>query len=248
MAVGNQKISLSFNLVWLTWLLGLIIIGMLVMWRPWQAETANRSIAVSGQSTISAQPDEFVFYPTFELTDSDQAQLKARITNLVDETVAALKAIGVTDSQIKLNAYGGEDYYFVYPGDKDSDYRVSATLTVTSTSQEQSQSIQDLLINTDAQGQLTPTVQFSESKRQELETQAREEAIANAKTKAEQSASLLGAKLGKVIEVSESSNFDVIPVDQRATEVSPDGAAADLPVLPGENEFSYFVNVKFAIR
>ncbi|HEX9595003.1 MAG TPA: SIMPL domain-containing protein [Candidatus Saccharimonadales bacterium] len=234
--------------MWLVWVLIVVIIGMLAIWRPWTSADSGRSVSVSGQATVESEPDEFVFSPTFELEGEDQAALTANITDSVEETIDALKALGVEDKDIKLNAYGGENYYYVYPAQREGEYRVTATLTISSDSRDEAQTIQDYLATTSASGQLTPSVQFSEAKQKELESQAREQAIADARTKAEQSASLLDARLGKVLEVSESSGFDIYPVDSTA-ELRADGSeSSGLPVQPGQNKFTYSVSVKFQIR
>lgn len=245
-----SKLSLSIDFKWIALVLAGVIVAMLVMWRPWQSRGADRTVAVTGQATIKAEPDEYVFSPSFELKGPDQAKLTAAITDTVDETVTALKALGVEDSDIQLNAYGGDDYYYVYP-ESSGQYRVSATLIVTIDSLELAQKIQDYLGGTKATGQLTPSARFSEAKQTELESQAREQAIADARAKAEQSAGLLDATLGKVLEVSESSGLDVYPLleGRGAADVAVDSdGAGGLPVLPGQNEFTYSVSVKFAIR
>lgn len=248
MANSKQSIKFDINPMWLVWALMAVIIGMLAIWRPWASADSGRSVSVSGQATVEAEPDEFVFNPTFELEGEDQAKLTKNVTDTVEETIAALKALGVEDKDIKLNAYGGENYYYIYPAQREGEYRVTATLTVSSDSRDEAQTIQDYLATTSASGQLTPVVQFSEAKQKELESQAREQAIADARAKAEQSASLLDAKLGKVLEVSESSGFDIYPLDS-TTELRTDGnEASGLPVQPGQNEFTYSVEVKFAIR
>jgi len=247
---SKSKLSLNLDLRWLVLALIIIIGGMLALWRPWQANNAGRSVSVSGQATIEAEPDEYVFSPSFELTGSDQNQLTAQISETVDEAVAALKALGVKDSDIKLSAYGGDDYY-LYPTGTSGQYRVSANLSVSVDSLELAQQIQDYLATTKAAGQLTPIAQFSEAKRKELDGQAREQAIADARTKAEQSAVLLNAKLGKVLEVSEAGSWDFIPMPYAADgreAVTSDSAAAGLPVLPGTNDYTYSLNVKFSIR
>lgn len=246
---GKNKLKLSLDLRWLVLALLAVIAGMLAFWRPWQSVASGRSIDVTGQAMVEAEPDEYVFNPVFEKSGRDQAALKDEVADLVDEAISALKALGVEDKDIKLSAYGGDNYYYVYPGERDGTYRVSATLTITSKSRDMAQTIQDYLDTTSASGQLTPVVQFSEDKNRELESQARQEAIADARAKAEHSASLLGARLGKVLEVSETPGFDIFPVASRA-EIAQDGGgnSQSLPVQPGLNQFNYNVNVKFEIR
>ena len=247
-AGAKNRLKFKLDMRWLVLVLLAIIAGMLAFWRPWQPGTSGRSIDVSGQAEVEAEPDEFVFSPVFEKTGSNQATLKDDVADLVDEAISALKALGVEDKDIKLSAYGGDNYYYVYPAERDGTYRVSATLTVTSKSRDMAQTIQDYLDTTSASGQLTPVVQFSKDKSRELESQARQEAIADARAKAEHSTNLLGAKLGKVLEVSETSGFDIFPMASRAEIAQDSSSSQGLPVQPGLNQFTYSVNVKFEIR
>jgi uncharacterized protein YggE len=115
-------------------------------------------------------------------------------------------------------------------------------LTVTVNSRETAQKVQDYLINTGPTGSISPYPTFSDTKRKELESQARDEATKDARAKADQLAKNLGFSVGKVKSIEDQSGFgDIIPLD--AT-IQPDSASrSSLAVQPGENEITYTVRV-----
>jgi hypothetical protein len=81
-----------------------------------------------------------------------------------------------------------------------------------------------------------------------LQAQAREEAVQKAKAQAEQLASNSGAKLGKLLSISESSYY---PYYDRGIPTAAGGAAFDAestPIQSGELEISVTVSVVYAIE
>ena len=79
--------------------------------------------------------------------------------------------------------------------------------------------------------------------RQSIDLKAREQAISDAKQKAEAQANELGVKLGKVVTVDEIQGFgEIIPLE--ATTVSDSKAA----LHPGQQELRIQLSVKFEIK
>lgn len=246
----NLTVSLDFRIVSLILLLALI--GLTIYTKPWaRAGTVDaRKITITGEATISAEPDEYVFYPSWEKPTQDE------ITALNDTTVKALKDLGVEDKDIKNNASVYDDYR-VYPATEleqpEKSLVRTLSLTITVANKELAQKVQDYLLTTAPQGSITPSAQFSTEKQKQLEDQARTDAIADAKKRAESTATGLDAKVGKVIEVNETQSGGVFPMyDTKAiAPMSVDGSGAErssLTVQPGENEFSYTVQVVFQLQ
>lgn len=245
----RASFSLDYRLIILVLLA--TIGAMFLIWRPWAAPVSedDRTINVTGEAKVTATPDEYVFYPTYEFKNADKDLALKDLTKKSDEVVAKLKELGVADNKIKTNS-DGNDYPVYYP-ESDSKYATySLRLTVTVDSREHAQKIQDYLLTTTPQGSVSPQATFSDAKRKELENQARDEATKDARAKADQSAKNLGFKVGKVKSVSDGSGFngDYIRM-QGGTE--PSGIVTDgqkLAVQPGENELHYSVTVTYFVR
>ncbi len=245
-------ISLNFRTLSLI-LLGLYLITvgiMLYLWQPWSVSPVDaRKITVTGEAVIEAEPDEFQFNPTYNFTSDTQDGAIQEAADKSTEVVAELKKLGVEDKDIKINGYS-HDWYWYY--DEDDGNHTSVNITITVNDKDQAQKVQDYLLTTEPEGQITPWPSFSESKSKELETQARSEAVADAKSKAQASADELEVRVGKVISVSEGNGFGDYPIAyaEKDMMIGLDSAEAprSIPVQPGEDEFRYNVTVIFELK
>ncbi len=232
-------------------LLLVVIGGMLIVWKPWVSARLdqNRTIKVTGETKLKAEPDEYVFDPSYEFKDADKQAALNQLTKKSDEIVKKLKDLGVTDNNVKTNA-NGNNYSYYY----NDDLRLatySLHLTVMASSREQAQKIQDYLVTTSPLGAVTPNAGFSETKKKELQNKARDEATKDARAKAEQSARNLGFKLDKVKSVEDGTGFNNIYPVPMTTEKALDSSAGSAPrlsVQPGENDLSYSVTVVYYFR
>lgn len=245
---NKKRITFSFDPRLIIVALLVVIAAMLFIWKPWSDDprATDRTVEVSGQATVTATPDEFIFYPSYEFTNTSQEAALAELTKKSDEIVTKLKALGVEDSKIKTNAsdYGRGVYYPEVVGDKTT---YTLQLTITTSNKDLTQKVQDYLVSTTPQGEVTPEANFSKTKREMLESQARDQATKNARAKAEQSAKNLGYKIGKVKSVSDNGGFgDIMPL--RGALESSDVSVPQLKVQPGENELSYSVTVVYYIK
>jgi uncharacterized protein YggE len=252
----NSKPSIVSRLRLFLWkLVSLVLLIALVititLWKPWQPniKAGERTVSVTGTATLKAEPDEFVFNPSYEFTDPDKQAGLSAMTKKSDELVAKLKSLGVPSSKIKVDSNNYGTYYPVANGS--TIYNLS--LTITTNSKDLTQKVQDYLLTTSPSGAVTPSANFSTAKQKALEAQARDKAEQDARSLAEQSAKNLGFKVNKVKTVDDNGfdNFggcgnglckganlsSSIPID-----------TATLSVQPGENELSYSVKVTYYIR
>jgi uncharacterized protein YggE len=223
-----------------------IILILLVLSKPWDtsASTEIRKITVTGQATVKEKPDEYRFNPYYEATGTNQAELKEQLTTQANQAVDALKELGVPEQDIKLDANSYDRWYVAQEGEEGT---LSVYLQITTRNEELAQEIQDYLLSTPAKGQLSPRATFSEAKQKELDVQVTDQAIEDAKTKANQQAKKFGTKVGDVIEVSQSQD-SVFPVAYDTLELGAPEARSSLPVLPGQNEYRQTVTVTYELQ
>lgn len=227
----------------------LAILGLLLWSKPWDttASTASeqRTITVNGEAVIEAVPDEFVFYPYLEKTGTDRDALRSELTQQANVVVDQIKALGVDENSIRLDASAYDRWYW----EENEEGTMTVSLTVTLDSKETAQQVQDYLLTLDnLRGQLTPQASFSESKQKELETQAVEAASKDARARAEAQAVLFDAKLGDVVTVEQGNDFGypVFALDSAVGEEI--SAKTSLPVLPGEDEYRQTVIVTYELK
>ena len=177
----NSRMSLTINLKWVVLLLLVLIVGMLAAWKPWVAKASDRTIEVTGQAKIKAEPDEFVFSPAYDFKGSDKAIALKELTAKSNDIVAGLKALGLNDDQIKTDSTGYDFPYYL--SEKDTNLTYSLRLTVTVDDKDVAQKVQDYLLTTGPTGSVSPQANFSDQKRKELENQARDEATSSSQTR-----------------------------------------------------------------
>lgn len=249
----RRKVMLSFDLRAVCVILLLVIIGLVIWCRPWERVAGGevRKITITGEATIKAEPDEYTFNPMWEKATLEE------ITAQNDTVVTELKKLGVADKDIKNNASAWQDYQPVVmpvePGQPEKTYNRQLTITITVDNKELAQKVQDYLVKTDPVGSITPYPQFSTAKQKELEDRARTDAIADARKRAETSASELGDKVGKVLEVSEGSGgggcgYSGLCYGAPMATDAKSAERSSLTVQPGEDEFTYSVQVIFELK
>jgi uncharacterized protein YggE len=246
----SNKLNFSIDTRAIIILLLVIIVAMLALWRPWSERPGanDRTISVTGKSTVKAEPDEYRFHPAYEFKNANKDAALAELTKKSDEVIKKLKELGVTDNKIKSDS-SGNNYDFFYDS-RTRENRYSLRLTVTVDNKEHAQKVQDYLVTTAPTGNISPQATFSENKRKELEAKARDEATKDARNKADQSAKNIGFKVGGVKSVDDGAGFGGIEPYYGRAAIALDMAEGkpDLAVQPGENELNYSVTVVYFVK
>jgi uncharacterized protein YggE len=230
-----------------------VITVIVVLWKPWQAspKASDRTISVSGVASLKAEPDEYRFFPYYQVDNSDKQAALTQLTQKSDQIVAKLKSLGVPDNKIKVDSNGYQSgLYESAPGS--STYNLSIQVTVDK--KDLAQKVQDYLLTTTPSGSITPQATFSTAKQKSLEDQARDKAEQDARKKADQSAKNLGFKLGSVKSVQDGGFYNfcfsgVCPLSSaNSAELKQEDSAAKMSLQPGENELNFAVSVTYYIH
>lgn len=247
-APSNNRVSFSLDLRMIVLLLLAVIAVMLFTWKPWNKTSgADRTVEVTGEAKLTDKPDEFVFYPSYPFKNENKDAALADLTKKSDEVVGGLKKLGVPDNKIKTDS-SGYDYPVYYDqNSKEATYTLSLTVTVND--KALAQKVEDYIISTTPSGAVTPQAQFSDKKRKELESKARDEATKDARAKANQSAKNLGFKVAKIKSITDGTGFGPSPYLMRGTATVDDtkSSAPSLSLQPGENDLNYSVTVVYLI-
>lgn len=241
----NQKLTLSLDLRLVCAALLAIIAVMLGLWQPWDSNTARRTISVTGTGKITATPDNYQFNPSFQKATS--AELNAQVAAVT----ARLKELGVAEKDISLqsSSFSAPKTMIAPAPEQDANY---AYITIKVSTKELAQKVQDYITTTDAEGQLTPYPNFSDDKLKQLQEEARDKALTDAKTKAVKTAGNLNAKLGKVVEFKDAENsFGVYPLagsEKAIDSAERPSVQGSVPIYPGEQEISVSVQAVFEIK
>jgi uncharacterized protein YggE len=241
----TNALTLRLDLRWVVAALLLVIVVLLLLWRPWQAKLSptGRTISVTGNSTVTTKPDQYVFSPEYQFKNTDKDAALKELTAKSDAVTTGLKKLGVPESKIKSssNGYGDGNYY--YYNATNNNYTYDLTFTITINDDKLLQKVQDYLVGS------SPTGSVSTAKQKQLESQARDEATKEARAKANQSAKNLGFKVGPVKSVDDSG-FDGGPIGiyNGLAAGAATSDSAKLQVQPGENNLNYSVTVVYYVR
>ena len=164
----------------------------------------------------------------------------------MDAIVARLKADGIADSDIRTTAYNVNPQY---DGNQQTlrGYQVQNLVDVRSTNVTNLGPLIDDAIGAGASR--VYGIRFEASNMQDLKNQARDQAMQNARAKAEQLARDAGVGLGKPLAISENDAGGVTPV--RAAAPAPLAAvqsAPQTPIQPGELQVQTTVEVIWSIQ
>lgn len=236
----SKQVTLDLRVVIAVLLIAILV--MLFLWRPWQTTSNDRVIEINGQATVTATPDQFVFTPSYQIKNTDKQKAITEAEQKGEQIVAELKKLGVPEQKIKTST---SSYDLPLRDGVTDETTYTLGLTVTVDNQELAQKVQDYLASTSPVGSVSPQSYFSDDKKKELESQAREIAIEDAREKAEQAAEDLGFSVGKVKKVSDGFAFGVSgsPELTIAQDTTP-----KLSLHSGENEVTYTMYVSFYLR
>lgn len=255
--MNNYTLKLDLRL--LTILLAIALVGILAWTQPWRGTTSKTTegISVTGEATITAQPDQFRFMPSYQKSAMTSEEAISEASKIGNEVVAELKELGVAADEISTDvssyqAYGGTEPA-IAPDRKPqpSGYTANYTVTATTKTREIAEKVQAYLATTPATSQVSPIKSFSKDMQKKLETEARTKAIADAKSKAEQSAKDLGVKIGRVISVSEinQTGGPILLYDKAGDMATTSTREATTPNFETSNQdLDFTISVTYSIR
>jgi len=210
--------------------------------------SVERGITVVGVGKASGTPD--VANVSVGIETRDQSVQKAVADNnaRMSELLDVLKGLGIPDKDIRTSnysVYAESQPIFGAEGKGEEGpliYHVSNQVTLTLRDISKLGDVLDKAVATGANN--IYGVGFTVDDTSKLEAEARADAIADAKSRAESLAKLVGVSLGDVLNVSEVVS-GTGPVYERMA-VPAGGAPA--PIQPGELEVTMNVQVTYAIK
>lgn len=212
--------------------------------RPAAAQTSGapvRQVTVQGHGQAAGSPDTATVQIGVETQAPTAAEALAQNNAQAAALIQKLRDLGVTEKDIQtanvsVGAVYGPD------GRQVEGYRVANSVSVTIRDLAGAGALLDEVVKAGANS--VYGIGFSVADPAALLAQARELAVADARSRAEQLAKASGGTLGAVLVVSEGGVAQPpIPMMARAED-----AAAGVPVQPGEQSFGADVTVTFELR
>lgn len=218
------------------------------------SDSPARTITVIGRGEVKAQPDTANTNVGVEVTAPTVDEAMAEAETRMEALLKALKALGIAEKDVQTSNFsinfertqtdGATPRPEGATGDQQVPgfYRVSNMVQVTIRDMEQVGAVLEAAVKAGANN--IWGISFSVSDPQALEAQARENAVQDAKARAEALAELHNVELGSVMAVSEVVG-GASPVFADAAKALGGGGA---PIEPGELTLSTQLQVVYAIK
>lgn len=207
---------------------------------------APRTLVVTGRATLTAVPDTVRIAVGVESQAPSARQAFEAAARRVENVIAAVLALGVPRRDLQTAALSLAPVYRTDERTRQpqlAGYRASYTLQVLLQDPAQAGAVVDAAV--EAGANRVESIEFSVQNAGALQQQALAQAVADALAQARALAQAAGVELGELLAI-ENVAFQRPPVRlpvARAAEV-----ASELPVLPGELEFTASATLTFALR
>ena len=211
----------------------------------------ENTITVTGLGTASGEPDVAYIELGVEMANADLATAYAEAAETMQQVIAALVDLGIDRADIRtssVNVYPQDNYNPETGQPTDRTYRVSNTIRITVRNVEDVEPVINTAVNAGANSIYNFNFGILES--EALEQTARQNAVENARARAEQLAAALGVTVGRPVVISESygQSSPPIPFYGRGGGAAYDMAASNLPVESGQLDVSVQILVTFELQ
>ena len=251
-----EKIKKHFGLKFILILFGMILIAGIVglaIIRDRIVNWPQNQVSIVGQGKVDYQPDIANITLGVQIDKTPKAEdALNQMNDKMNKVVAALKANGLVDADIKVQNYSLQSQYDYTNGVASSTGFVANEQVIAKVANiiAQPNKVSQILQQTSAAGaNQVLGINFDLSNLQDLKQQARLAAIADAKSKAAALAQTAGVKLGKIVGWYENVIQD--PTTDQAAYSSKDavGGGGSAPSVPnGNQEIIIEVSVNYLVK
>jgi uncharacterized protein YggE len=212
-------------------------------------DKAVTGISVSGQGKAPAKPDIASISLGVSALAPSVAEARTQAAASMNAMIDSMKANGVEEKDIQttsLSIY--PEYNYTNDGRQElRGFRVQNTVNAKIRNIDRTGEIVDQAVEAGGNNAIINSIGFSIDDPEALKKQAREQAVADARARAETLAQAAGVSLGAAINISESSY--VPPVYYEGASRDTAGAPApETPIEAGELDVTVDVSITFAIE
>jgi uncharacterized protein YggE len=220
-------------------------------------EKLSNTISVSADGKVTAVPDLATVSVGVLSQGTSAVDVKNQNNEKVNKITAFIKSQGIDEKDIQtsqFNFYPQMDYNSANGVSKITGYQGNQSVTVKVRGVDKSQDILEKILDgvvNNGANQIDG-VYFTVEKPDDLKQQARKEAIANAKVKAQELAKEAGLTLGKVVSLSESGSSGYPGIPYASDSFGYGGMMSEKSVAPsvsvGSQEITQTMTVTFELK
>ena len=215
-------------------------VAALVLLGPAHAREIEKHVPVGGEATVAVAPDMAIIRIGVSSQGKNAHEASEANARQMTAVLGAIKQSGIDDRDVQTSRLSLQPQYDPNKGGtaRLTGFLVTNQLTVKI---HKIESLPDILDRAIAAGANEMSgIEFVVSQESRLLDQARAEAVADARRKAELYAQAAGAKLGEVLQITDETGSAPHPVKQAFR-------AGAVPVAPGEQTLRVAVTVSYAL-
>lgn len=227
----------------------LIALGAFIT-KPWQVEP-QETISVTATGKTDVTPDIAKITAAIESKNPNLDNARRENEKKVSTIISELTKLQIDQKDIKTEYISGGPGYEpnieIFPAPpRPNTNQLTTTLEVTIRNFDNADEVLAALTASGATSIYGPNLTISNEKLEEAKSRARQDAVGNAKQKAQELAKLSDRKLGKALKIQEQSDFS-LPIPILAQSEADLRQKANL-IQPGQNEVTTTLLVDFALK
>jgi len=210
--------------------------------------TKTDTFSVSGEGKVTMMPDIAVVSAGVTAQGATVTKVQQELNTKINAVTLAIKKLGVDEKDIRTSYYNiSPTYDYSSSTQRVTGYQADSNLTIKVRKIDMVNAVIDA---STAQGaNEVGGVRFDVDDKTKAENQAREQAVNDAKSKAQAAAKAAGFKLGRVINYSEGGGAGPRPMMYDAAKSVPiAGGGAPTQVEPGTSELTVSVTLSYEIQ
>ncbi|HEX8932416.1 MAG TPA: SIMPL domain-containing protein [Patescibacteria group bacterium] len=210
--------------------------------------TKTNLFTVQGTGEATAVPDTAMITLGVDKTAPTVESAQNQVNAVINKITADLKKLGVEDKDVKTTDYSvNPNYDYTFGQQSPKGYSVNASIDVKMKPLEQANQAVDIATKDGANQVGNVQIVLSDDEQKKLEDQARITAVNNAKNKAQSLANAAGIRLGRIVDVQETSGGVPLPMFRANTGLNAGAVQANPPTQlnPGENKVTITVSLSY---
>ena len=253
----NTSISLS-----IATFVGLFISGLLVYlsvtnqhdaYAQLSSSDNNKTLFVTGSATTQIKPDKVTVSLGVETTNTKAKAALAANSELMNKIISALKIAGVKDNETSTSSFTispNRDYSIDKNQGKLIGFTVSNSIQIDSNNVNNTSEWIDIAVSSGANNVNSVYFSLSDKKLDDIRKELVNDAIDNAKEKADIAASALGLKIVgiRTVSIDQVTPFFTGPTPYGVTSLKNEPSAPSTPILTGEQQISQDANIVFLVE
>ncbi|NND62770.1 MAG: SIMPL domain-containing protein [Flavobacteriaceae bacterium] len=201
------------------------------------------SVDVSGEGIVNVTPDQVTVSVRVEHTGNDAKEVKLKNDRIINDVLKFVKRMGIEEKHVRTEYIRlSKNYEY---NTKKYNYAANQSVSIKVVDLSNYEELMNGLLETGINR--IDGISFSSSRQEELESEARKKAMANAKLKATEYASVLDQSIGKALQISEFQKVNTPSPVFRSMAMA-DASESSQTIAPGEMQITVKVNVSFELN